>query len=203
MKKIAIILLISCSCVFSVENTASYNELIAPIKKTKMVETKSPIFDGNMEPNFPDDYGNNKTIIGIDSNGDGVRDDIEIFINRKANNRNERLALKQYAKYSNLELEKWNKVSVEELYSINKSIRKAEDCFLYITNNKTSSELITSIDDLIYGNTERDEASKAIGFKLRGMALGSGVSINESYKCCEFKVDNLDEIIKAYQPKKE
>src|SRR5204863_9037043 len=63
-----------------------YDKLMNPIKEIKLAEKKvgkpNPIFDGIVEPSFPDEKENNKTLEGIDSNHDGVRDDIEIWINR-------------------------------------------------------------------------------------------------------------------------
>lgn len=43
-------------------------------------------FNGKLEPPAPDPIENDKTLLGIDSNNDGVRDDVERWINRKANN---------------------------------------------------------------------------------------------------------------------
>lgn len=188
-------------CISSTNSTSRYKELIAPVKAIKLKESTPFMIDGQIEPVFPDENENNLRIGGIDSNNNGVRDDLEIYINRRAKSRNDRLALKQFAKYSRMELELWNKVSVDELYKINSNIAKSGECYLYVSKNPNAIYLLSEVTDLIYGNLEREEASKAIGFKLRGYALGSGISANESFKGCEFKVDNLEEVVKLHQPK--
>jgi hypothetical protein len=85
------------SCSFSNEK---YNKLIDPIKKIKIAEKKAgkpnPTFDGFIEPDFPDEDENNKTLEGVDLNKDGVRDDVEIWINRTANDQYVRAAMKDY-----------------------------------------------------------------------------------------------------------
>jgi len=71
-------------------------------KKIKLAEKKAgkttPVFDDVKEANFPDEALNDKTLEGIDSNNDGVRDDVEIWINRKAEDEFVRWALKDYYK---------------------------------------------------------------------------------------------------------
>ncbi len=78
---------------------SKYDKLMNPIKKIKFAEKKAgkpnPVFDGVVEPDFPDEKENNKTLEGVDSNQDGVRDDIEIWINRTAEDADLRAALKE------------------------------------------------------------------------------------------------------------
>lgn len=91
--------------IFSVNSFSSesaYQKILAPIKKIKLAEKKSgnsnPVFDEVKEADLPDELLNNKTLEGIDSNNDGVRDDVEIWINRKAEDEFVRWALKDYYK---------------------------------------------------------------------------------------------------------
>ncbi len=60
---------------------------------------KSPkVFDGFTEPPMPDNQLNDATLLGIDSNHDGIRDDVEIWINRNIEDKNLRLIFKQMAR---------------------------------------------------------------------------------------------------------
>ncbi len=81
-------------------SSSEYRKLMDPIKKIKLEEQKlgkpAAVFDGIAEPNFPDENENNKTLEGVDSNRDGVRDDIEIWINRTAEDQYIRIELKEY-----------------------------------------------------------------------------------------------------------
>lgn len=200
--KFILLFFICTSCVFRNDISPDYKRLIYPVKKKKLGESQSFIVDGNVEPEFPDEELNNETVLGVDSNRDGVRDDLEIFINRNARDKNERLALRQYVKYAHVEMEKWNHVSVNELYKINSDMAKSGECFLYISKRDDNIDLLKTTIILIYNNTLREEAKRASGFKLRGEALGSGNFAVEFYKGCEFVIDNLDVLKKSSSLKK-
>lgn len=92
-------LLTSCSWLES-----DYDKLMNPIKDIKLAEKKAgkpnPTYDGVVEPDFPDEKLNNETLEGVDSNNDGVRDDVEIWINRVAEDEYVRITLKDYAEKS-------------------------------------------------------------------------------------------------------
>lgn len=110
---LVLIFLQSCSWFES-----DYDKLMNPIKKIKLAEKKAgkpnPVFDGVVEPNFPDDKENSKTLEGVDSNHDGVRDDIEIWINRTAEDQYVRLSLKHlYIKYFAVHKSVWIDEPVE------------------------------------------------------------------------------------------
>jgi hypothetical protein len=81
---------------------SDYDVTIDKVRKLKIAEKKAgkknPIYDGVVEPDFPDGGENDKTYEGVDSNHDGVRDDVEIWINRTADDQYIRLQLKDYYK---------------------------------------------------------------------------------------------------------
>ncbi|MEA9356119.1 hypothetical protein SHI21_07900 [Bacteriovorax sp. PP10] len=55
-------------------------------------------FHGEAEPDTPDQKVNDQTILGIDSLTNGIRDDIDIWINRSALNKEETLLMRSYAR---------------------------------------------------------------------------------------------------------
>lgn len=57
--------------------------------------------DGDFIPPMPDMKLNNSTLLGIDSDNDGVRDDVELWINEKISNSKIRISLKNLAKVMN------------------------------------------------------------------------------------------------------
>lgn len=58
------------------------------------------VIDDSVEVPWPDPVKNNATISGVDSDNDGIRDDVQRFINLKyANNLKMKLAAKQFATY--------------------------------------------------------------------------------------------------------
>ena len=121
-----------------------YDKLMNPIKKIKLAEKKSgkanPIFDGVVEPDFPDEKENNKTLEGVDSNNDGVRDDIEIWINRTAEDEYVRLSLKHlYIKY----------------FAIHKSVWENEPIVIQRKKSFESSEALTCLSFILHPYRER------------------------------------------------
>lgn len=110
---ISILILSSCSFFES-----DYDKLMNPIKEMKLAEKKAgkpnPTFDGVVEPDFPDEKLNNDTLEGVDSNKDGVRDDVEIWINRVAEDEYVRLSLKHlYIKYFSVHMAVWKDEPIE------------------------------------------------------------------------------------------
>ena len=81
-----------CSCL---GGSDYYHDRVAPFLNDLKPNYKPQVFDGVMEPTeFPDLEEDQKTLTGIDSNQDGVRDDMEIFINRNFKHEIERSSLK-------------------------------------------------------------------------------------------------------------
>lgn len=86
---------------FYYRTDSNYWKAMDEIRLVKLKETKPVYIDGEIEPDFPDADENNATFYGMDSNKNGVRDDVEIWINRNFQTRNERMGYKQYQKAIN------------------------------------------------------------------------------------------------------
>ncbi len=99
MKPIAIfiLLILISSCT---RKQFSSDMFLEPLKKMKEENKKqgrpNPTMDGFVEPDFPIDEDNSKTFKGVDSNHDGIRDDVEIWINRMAEDGYVRASMKDY-----------------------------------------------------------------------------------------------------------
>ena len=78
----------------------SSDMFLEPLKKMKEEDKKqgrpAPNFDGFTEPEFPSEDENAKSFKGVDSNHDGIRDDLEIWINRMAEDGYVRASMKDY-----------------------------------------------------------------------------------------------------------
>ena len=73
-----------------------YEKEVLPVLLEIKKSYKPQIVDGVKEPDhFPDLEEDKKTLLGIDSNKDGVRDDIEIYINRTYKTEPERWSMKE------------------------------------------------------------------------------------------------------------
>ena len=68
------------------------------IRNAQESEDAPKIFDGEVEPRMPSNWDNDSTLPGIDANNNGVRDDVDIWINRRWGSSGLRKAFKQYAR---------------------------------------------------------------------------------------------------------
>lgn len=64
---------------------------------SEALKVRQEIVDGFKTPPMPDRDLNDKDVLGVDLNNNGIRDDIEIWINYVGKNYNERMALRQLA----------------------------------------------------------------------------------------------------------
>lgn len=67
------------------------------VRNLQESEAEPKYFDGELEPRMPSNWANDSTLAGIDANNNGVRDDVEIWINRRWDNSNLRKGFKQLA----------------------------------------------------------------------------------------------------------
>ena len=81
-----------------------YDRLMSEALRKQQEHPEIKIFDGEVEPPMPNREENDKTCLGIDTNNNGIRDDIDIWINRTALDYNERMAMRQYARAEQEEL---------------------------------------------------------------------------------------------------
>lgn len=123
-------------------------------------ETTSKTFDGEVEPRMPDDKINDSTPEGIDANKNGIRDDVEIWINRRQENDvNKRRAGKQRAKALQKIVIAGNKNDVKELWRLDYvESWKAGTCLLqqYKKTDQETQEWMRfsdEITDLIFNAT--------------------------------------------------
>jgi hypothetical protein len=75
-----------------------YDEQMALVKTEKEKNSAITLFDGDEESMFPNLIEINKTINGFDANKNGIRDDLEFWINRTFKNQILRKQIKVYVK---------------------------------------------------------------------------------------------------------
>lgn len=153
-------------------------------------------FDGIIEPEIPKEEIN--TILGTDTNDNKIRDDVEIYINREYSTYNERMVARQYVSdltYILLAAEKDNAEIIGHaisselttfqcmsfLIGYEKSLIEQEKLRLIVNNTNDRRKVLDNIDKHVF----------SYGL-LNGMILG------ESYKGCNFKVENEVELKELY-----
>ncbi|MBC7429128.1 MAG: hypothetical protein H7336_10980 [Bacteriovorax sp.] len=172
-------------------DATEYDKIMNPIKAMKAAEKKAkkaaPVFDNVIEPDFPYEAENNKTLEGVDSNRDGVRDDIEIWINRTAEDEYVRQSLKEaYRKEIQLYESLANNEMSERIHSKLSASATLWECVQVLSNiyekkylekyKKNAYAYYRDVMQLLYANTRlrKIQISKSDGIDI-GMIDGDFV----------------------------
>jgi len=167
------------------------------IKAKKADLNPNPIFDGEVEPAMPDSYENNKTVLGIDSNKNGIRDDVDIWINRTGLDYNERMAMRQYARAKQF----WLKVCTENL--INEVVIAEND----VVNSGTCLNAISDyrrgewwyIERKINYITLNTYLRKCDDFYFKNSSVVSIINGSKPHLNCTFQIENAENVINSYK----
>jgi hypothetical protein len=166
---------------------------VAYKEKKKHPEIKT--FDGFLEPEIPG-KGNDEGLYGIDSNNNKIRDDIEIWINRTFNNRDERMVARQYAMDLNYKLYAAEKNQGEIIGHSASVAYTTAVCLNYIFNFKKGSGVMESLALLTYNTTDRKNILDNFeNFPYSIRSVVDGMLLGQAYKGCNFKIDNEKELI--------
>ncbi|QDK42953.1 hypothetical protein DOM21_16140 [Bacteriovorax stolpii] len=155
---------------------------------SKAEKARLEIVDGYKTPPMPDKDQNDKDALGIDSNNNGVRDDIEIWINYAGKNYNERMALRQLAADLQYEAKVFSgDINAKIVSHVVSVVYTSVLCVDHVLGFKNSKEMIRLMREL-YKNTklrtkiferdnefsyafspvrERKEPQDMCGFKLK------------------------------------
>jgi hypothetical protein len=190
--RILFVLLFLSSC--TDKRTKDYERIMKPIVEIKTNDQEVRVYDGITEPALPDFEENDKTIMGIDANKDGVRDDIEIYINRTYEKANVRRALKQYVvgKYAVLRLAE----DVDSSLAL-KTVERSSailDCLSFVLPDY-DFEMISKVNDLIFNTKDREEKFNYSYGKI-GVGQLVGKSHEHNYeewnRYCEFEIEDYE-----------
>lgn len=122
-------------------------------------------------PPMPKSGLNDETLAGVDSDGDGVRDDVEIWINENSEIRAIRLSLKEIAR--NLSLGMVNHTDRDLTYKYNLRIGEARACMLkvYGSNYRIGHAQIDSVYEEVVNTSLRTKAYLKMDMSLSGRAF--------------------------------
>jgi hypothetical protein len=130
-----------------------------------------------------------KTLLGVDSDKDGIRDDVQIWIDKKyplSLKPSTNLAMRQIAKYSQLELQFYT--DKEKVIPINEKSIESIFCLLWVTNN--GSRISKEIEGQMLNTRERIKAYMKVDSYLDGTNTSESIKntkMKEMNKFCEFK----------------
>jgi hypothetical protein len=156
--------------------------------KSKFKNYAKFVVDQSIDVKIPDPKTNNSTLAGIDSDNDGIRDDVQYWINQDTFNKpiSLKLSLKQYA----VDVQSAILLSNDKSTSVNATFNalKSQDCLMATGKSLgikgSVIEQTRQKIELLYLNTkERIEAEQKNNQNFSGQEVGS-YSVEES---CDFK----------------
>jgi hypothetical protein len=182
--------------------TDTYRDEVEPFLKKIEESYKPGVYDGVREPKkFPDLDEDQKSLLGIDSNNDGVRDDIEIYLNRKSKYFYEREIYKNFYRTDKafyIYLEQKNREGLKD----NENERfRILDCYSHLLRMKAPFAIGDAskfnLWEVLFNTKERSSAYEEAGRILAGETYGSGNSTDKQ------DFDMCPENIKKVYPFKE
>lgn len=155
-------------------------------------QSKITNFDGYEEPAMPEQNENDKTFLGVDENKNNLRDDVEIWINRFANNYNERMALRQAAinlEYELIAADQGGKNIISHAASVSYT---DSECLRFIFGKK-SLELIEILRTMVFNTKQRlDLLENFDKFSYSYESIVENSSLDSPYRACFFKIENVE-----------
>lgn len=199
MKKIAIVLVSTILLLITwvLNRPSEYENRMSEVLLIKS-QSKETNFDGFEEPAMPNQIENDKTLLGVDTNKNNLRDDVEIWINRFGKNYNERMALRQTAinlEYKLIAAEKGDKKSISHATSVSCTDTA---CLRFIFRDN-SLELRKTLRTLVYNNEKRLSILENYNkFSYSYESIVENETIDTPYRSCFFKVENMELLKQNY-----
>ena len=121
---------------------------------SKAEKARQDIVDGYKTPPMPDRDLNDRDALGIDSNNNGVRDDVEIWINYAGKNYNERMALRQLAADLQYEAKVFSgDINARIVSHVMSVVNTSEMCLLHVFGFEKGKLIIRLLNN-IFKNTD-------------------------------------------------
>lgn len=177
-----------------------YDKIMDPVFKAKLSQKDSnQIIDGEVDPPIPDRSENDKTILGIDNNKNGIRDDVDIWINQTALNYNERMGMRQFARAHQERLRACKEKNKNEIPKVESEVGHADSCLGAVSDYQRGGETMSHMILKIIMNTNlRRECPKY--FDQYNYSFGGNGALSGSpHMNCKFVIKNVEEVIKEYR----
>ena len=155
------------------------------------------IINGDTLPPKPDPIANNATLGGVDSNNNGVRDDVERAIYKKYLKKLHRVLLIDEAK----QLQQTMTKSLNYAKDIEKDLSRVTDCEIYIRriDNEVKSddfESISYLENITFNNPQRVKKYLDYNLALSGGNYASNPANWNRNACSPEVIEALEEMRK-------
>lgn len=186
-----VLMCISLTSCLEVFRPNYYKEEVVPFLESLEEDYKPQVVDGVMEPaKIPDLDEDQETLLGIDSNNDGVRDDVEIFINRKFKYDYERETEKRFFRHAQIYLKNAKSMTKEQLKKELNQFHADDECRRYYVGKmdlpKTEGMFGFDSFGVAFNTKSRKEYSWLMDDALRaGDEVTSGVgTYDQAFEQC-------------------
>jgi hypothetical protein len=171
-----------------------YNSLMGRAYKKKEDFTYLSVFDGVYEVSIPDSEKNLKGL-GIDSDSNGIRDDIDIWINRMSKSFNERMAMRQYAKVQLSLMKACLEGADSQQTRVDDALAKSRLCLEMISYyERNGNSFGIPMLDLLLPNTDFRKSC----YRLKNENdFNKNVSLELLKSNCHFEIQNPEGIIEV------
>ena len=158
------------------------------------------VINGYQLPPEPDPVVNDSTLLGIDTNGNGVRDDVEIWILNKYENeshfpKSKTAIAMQYAKATQIIIQEPEKAYENKTYEL---MDRAQDCAWYLLENNDGRIVFDEIR--IFNSEMKDKVfntkERLINYAKYNGALGGHIfsgPIHYTVDYCDTNIDSFKE----------
>jgi hypothetical protein len=165
---------------------SEYRQMMSTALKIRDAHPEQKVFDGEVEPPMPALYIIVPDQLGIDQNKNGIRDDVDIWINRTGKNYNERMAMRQYARSIESLIVNCDQKNGQELQNKIDDWTMGDACSNRLLNKKLISEDFNEkMRKVIYGNFI---ARCWDHWNKYAPMFNFDSSTNNPYSNCKFKV---------------
>ena len=165
-------------------------------------------FYGEIEPDFPIKDLNSKTIMGIDANSNGIRDDVDVWINRTAFDLNETKAMRQFARGQQKWLSLCEHKDFNQILEAQIEITKSEKCLSALSDyQRKFSNFSRERLNLLIFNTDVRKSCNELNSSKEVISESEKIK-NSSLFYCDFEIQYLKNVNfgnnewKKHSPKK-
>jgi hypothetical protein len=202
--KIAILAIIILSVfvgfyIYHMQDRWNYREIMKDAVAKKMADKNpQPVFDGIHEPPLPTEDEIFNDPIGPDRNKNGIRDDVDIWINRSFDDYNLRMAYRQYSQMVDLIYKSVESNDLSQSNQLASDRYRAMSCIFFFHSiyfEKTKNDLFNKTHYILTSYRNLDK-SKADNFAKSISEISSGGVMGKENLLCKFKIQNEHELVK-------
>lgn len=158
--------------------------------KTKFKDHAMFVIDQSLEVPMPDPKKNNATIAGIDSDNDGIRDDVQRWINEEFSSQPKvKAAMEQVASGRQLDLINVN--DKEKSIEIGKKILNDSSCLKHIVGIQKRNKLLNELELKLLNTKDRLYADVKANSNFSGQLWEAPSGQDAEKALCGFDPDNI------------